>query len=756
MPKAVVVKPPTGKELPDTLRVFDWHGVDLAWRPGEANAVGDCPFCGAEGKFTVSAEKGTARCWVCTVNPESENGGVNHLSFIRCLWKLSLDRTNGETDQLVRDRKLLFPDTVHHWGLAWSATTFDWLVPSWSHDRKLVQLYRWMPEFRDGRLTGKHRLYPTPTLGGNGLFMPVDSFDPKKGSIHHHESLWNAMAAWEVMRQAKQGEDGLALTGSEASSLMADCNVTAGQGCGSVGEPLRRSMAFFQGKDVTLLFDNDHPKEANGAMTDGAGLAAVKRAVKILDGKAESLSWLEWGEDGHAAYLPSGHDVRDVLGANSSIVSRLGSLAEILGNVKPVPQAWLEAAPVAVHSGGHAIEPLHCDDWHKLRGAWKEALQWRQELEDVLAMMLAVCASTELEGESQAFLQVIGSAGGGKTRLAEALLVSRRCHKLIHLTNFFSGWRDKEGNDHSLISQINRLTLVTPEADAIFTQVNFNTLMGQLRQIFDGNTSIKHGNKLDSTEYTGLRTPWIIAGTPAMMLGIEQAHLGDRFLKVYIEDPNDADLLEIGRRVAYNAMFSSERVANDGAASCLSPELLRAYRLTGGYVDWLRNNAADLIGPKLVTRDKEAFATTCWHHANFTADLRARPQMDPKKEDHNTKELPTRLTAQFVRMARCLAAVMNRSVVDEPLVMRLVGKLSRDTARGKTLDMVKCMALTLGGECSAYELHHWTHQGEDRCASYLRFLKRMKVAEMCKPTDGGKWRWRLTPRMRQLWMEVME
>ena len=48
---------------PDRLRPYEFHGVGLTTRG--KHAVGDCQFCGKEGKFSVEVDTGLWRCLVC-------------------------------------------------------------------------------------------------------------------------------------------------------------------------------------------------------------------------------------------------------------------------------------------------------------------------------------------------------------------------------------------------------------------------------------------------------------------------------------------------------------------------------------------------------------------------------------------------------------------------------------------------------------------------------------------------------------------
>lgn len=106
--------------MPKNLRPYLFHGVELRWRDGEAEAVGACPWCGRDGKFNVSAETGQWRCWVCQEG--SEKGGGNVYVFLRKLWELSDRETVGYED-LAEDRRMLHQDTLMRWGVCRSSIT---------------------------------------------------------------------------------------------------------------------------------------------------------------------------------------------------------------------------------------------------------------------------------------------------------------------------------------------------------------------------------------------------------------------------------------------------------------------------------------------------------------------------------------------------------------------------------------------------------------------------------------------------------
>ncbi len=422
--------------------------------------------------------------------------------------------------------------------------------------------------------------------------------------------------------------------------------------------------------------------------------------------------------------------------------------------VAPIPEEWVSGLSRASGSSAstRGITCLPCESYREVATAWRKALKWRQDLDDVLVTMLAVAVSTEQIGD-QLFLQVIGEAGGGKTRLCEAMLVNDGCYALEHLTGFHSGWQDGSGDDFSLISRIDRKTLITPEGDVLMSSPRFVEIMSQQRRIFDGTSGASYKNMKKDMHYTGLRTPWIIAGTPALM-ETDQSRLGDRFLRVIINEPTEEEKQAILLRVGYTALRSVVQTSDGKPETQLEERMYEAYRLTGGYVGWLRDNAADLLSS--LVKNEKRLISCCANLGEFTAYMRARPNPDTKAETHAAKESPTRLMHQYVRLACCVAVVLNLdNITDE--VMRRVHKVAMDTSRGMTLAMTRHLHQAIEEGLQVCTLAAYTSRTEEKTRRMLRFLKRIGVARVSsvKGTKGRP-RWRLTDRMQTLYKEVME
>lgn len=741
-------------QTPSGIRPYKFHGVDLKYKDGDTHATADCPSCGKEGKFSVDVVEGTWRCFVCSFG--SEKGGGNIYTFLRWLWTESDKRTNGQTKVFAKDRKLVFPETLTHWGACVSVLTGEWLVPGHGPDKKLNNLYRYT---RDYDRPGKMKLLGTPDLPTQ-LF-GVTGWDESKPEVYLCEGPWDGMALWEALRSTKDLDGKLEFTGNPDKSLWAVSNVLAIPGCGSVGEPLKKYAQLLSGKRVLLMFDSDHPRDHDGRAIDPPGFAAMRRAARVFTegrDKPESIFYLDWGPDGYDPDRPSGTDVRDVLSARGEGMSaRVESVRELIGMAAPVPDEWIPGrSPETARAGKTEIQTKDCRDWKTLVTAWKKAMRWRLSLDDVLSVALAVATSTLQRGD-QLFLQMIGDAGSGKTRFCDGMLTSTKyCYPLEHLTGFHSGWKDNSGEDYSLLSRVNGKCMITPEGDVLMSAPNFVQIMSQQRRIFDGTSGASYKNRKEDLRYTNLRTPWIMAGTPALM-DTDQSRLGDRFLRVILTPPTASDRSEILRHVGYSALRSVRQTSVDSEdGGTVDAGMLEAYRLTGGYVDYLRENIDRILDVQKF--DEDALVGRCSDLAEITSFLRARPNSDPKKDDNDTTELPTRLQSQFIRLSCCLAAVLNLSV-DDPEVSRRVKKVATDTGQGPTR-VILAQLYPEGREgITPPVVAAHIAQETAKVSNYLRFLERIKAVEhydrkISPRHSRTERRYRLTERTEHLYREV--
>jgi len=757
-----IVMPKKSDVTPALLKAYAFHGVELDWENSSTQATGTCPWCAREGKFSVNLETGLWRCYVCdegTDTGKSASGGGSYV-FLRTLWQYSKDNLKAPEMailmELAKERKLDH-STLIYWGVVPSFLTNDPLLPGYSNPETLSQLYQYAPPNREG----KRILLATPAHSSQEgdvahTLFGVNLYEEAKPNLYLCEGPWDAMALWEVLGKTKLNDEGQYVpTGNPAQSLLAGANVLAVPGCNTFKESWCR---FFKGKNVYLCYDSDHPKLEKERDVGRQGYRGMQRVARMLlsdADKPEVVSYLHWGLEGYDPKQKSGYDVRDMLTGAKPGRERSAILHDLHEKLVPVPESWLDDLTQRPRSKA-MIGTKACKTWKGLLNEWKKALQMRDSIADALATMLAVCLSTDQPGD-QLFLQVIGDAGSAKTRLCDAILTSSHCHALEHLTGFYSGVKDDSGEDFSLIARINHKTLVTAEGDTVLSNPNFQEIMSQQRRIFDGVGHSTYKNQKVDNHYSGLRTPWIMAGTP-MLLNMDQSRLGDRFLRIYINPPEEDDRQTLLKRCGYTSIRSllmPPVTANDPQGT-MDEYQKAAYQLTGGYIDHLRADPMEIL--HRVRFDEEWLVSRCVRLAEFTAFLRARPETRPDKEVEAMKEEPTRLTNQFTRLAICLAAVMNKWKLDESVV-KIVRKVALDTARGRTFDLVKLL-WTLGAQGAEYVyIANQLGIKNEKASDLLRFMKKIGAvtAKKLQLPQGcqGPPRWYLSNKMASLCHDIL-
>lgn len=738
---------PKVNDTPAALRPFVSQGLVFASLGGhDGHAAADCIFCGKADKFRVNAENGLWDCKKCL-----ESG--NAVTFLRKLWQVSFDSTKNH-DDLAADRRLLYGDTPAAWGAARSVLTDEWLIPGYGAGGKLDQLYRYSPG-PDGR-----RVLKATAEVGHGLF-GVNLFDPSKPDAYLCEGPWDGMALWEALRLARRDGDRIVRADSEAESLLATANVLAAPGCGSFD---KHWCTLFAGKRVFLMYDNDHPRThpKTGAPVEAPARAGMRKAAGVLaaaKAPPSEVFYLDWSEKGddHEPSLQDGFDVRDWLSASDAPDYRAEeALPELLRKLRPAPADWAASAPAFDRTKPEPLTCAPCDSWKTLLTAWKKAMKWTEGLDRALAVMLACVTSTRAVGD-QLWVKVMGPPSCGKTNLCEAVSVNTD-YVVAKSTvrGFHSGYKsDPSGKeDNSLVAKLYDKTLVTKDGDALLQSPNLGQILAEARDLYDMSSRTHYRNRM-SKDYAGVRMTWILCGTSSLRL-LDSSELGERFLDCLVMEGIDEGLEdEILWRVANRTERGMSMEANGKMETQYSPEMVAAMRLTGGYVGHLRENARDLLAA--VSSPEDALRA-CTKYGKFVAFLRARPS--PKQDEAAEREIAARLVSQLVRLAKCLAVVLNRPSLDAE-VMRRVRQTALDTARGRSMNIMKLLArpesVNVGMETG--EVCHHTGFDEVKERRLLKFLRDVGALRLLssKMPGGvkGRPRWHMSPAFRALYQEVV-
>jgi len=432
-------------------------------------------------------------------------------------------------------------------------------------------------------------------------------------------------------------------------------------------------------------------------------------------------------------------------------------LAWLLGNLYPLPSKWLGGGPEALKNGGKLgnLQPAPCTSYIELIGAWRKAMYWTRGLDCALSVMLASVTSTRTVGD-QLWVKIIGPPSCGKSTLAEALSVSGQyVMAKSTIRGFHSGFGSEKDEDNSLLVQLHNKTLIVKDGDTLLQAPNRGQILSEARDIYDRVSRTHYRNKMSRT-YEGINLTWILCGTSSLR-AIDTSELGERFLDCVIMDQisdvlEDKILLHVGNR-ARGSMSRGEEEAN--AYGVYDAATANAMRLTGGYVDYLRENAEELLASTKMSNKARDY---CIRLGKFTAYMRARPNANVTEAA--TRECASRLVSQHIRMSLCLAVVLNREEVDEE-VMQRIRKVCLDTSRGATLQIVQLLREHPEG-CELGALAVRLNQSEGELVKLLRFLVKVKVVQTHTGADfggrpmRGRLRYTITPLVTKLYEEIVQ
>jgi hypothetical protein len=746
MPKVGAISEGNGAAPPEKIQPFIAHGVDFTRENYTGQAIGTCPFCNADAKFYVSESTGEWNCFDC-----GESGNV--YTFLRKLHAMGKVPT-GVAESLAADRGVLYPNTLLEWGLVVSPFTPHWMVPGYSViSREIVNLYRYLPDPK----TRKYRLVATDSLDAAPL--ALNKWDDNKPDVILVEGLWNAMPLEEVLKAATLTGGTLALTNNSTLSLSANANILAIPGCKIFKESW---CALLKGKRVFMVFDNDHPrtvklKDGREVELPADALEGMKRAVEMMSRADESpkeVHYLHWGTDQpYDLTWKRGGDLRDLFNeAGTDISERIRVWGQLQTKFRPVPSEWLGGR--TIKNGSVQLESIPCSDWGTLEAAWSEALEWTPGLAKTMAIMLSVCASTGHTGD-QVWMKIMSPASSGKTTLCEALNVARKyVFPKSVVRGFHSGYKtDKEGkDDHSLILKARGKTLVIKDADPFMNSPNKDAILSELRDLFDRTSRSHFRHNLDR-DYEDIDMTVIMCGTGALRQ-LDQSELGERFLCCYIMKGIDSVLeRRISRRSAYFIRDNLGVMANGTTSSREIPTRTTAKQLTGGYINYLRENGSKLLKQIKMT---DAAVDHCIEVGEFVTYMRSRPS---KKQDESAeREFSPRISNQLTLLAACYTMVTNRREVDGE-VLKVITQIARDSAEGRTLDICKHLMRVSGAGATTGQLAIWVSQDEAKLGTHLHFLNRIGVIEIFREeiaegVQGGA-RWRLTNHVEGLYAKAM-
>jgi hypothetical protein len=297
--------------------------------------------------------------------------------------------------------------------------------------------------------------------------------------------------------------------------------------------------------------------------------------------------------------------------------------------------------------------------------------------------------------------------------------------------------------------------VIIKDGDTLMSADNRKILLAELRamwdRVFRTSSRIEHKSKDSSGAMT-----LSINGTSSLY-ELDSAESGARFIFCRIMDKIDDDLEDdILDKAVNQAAIDVKIESNCKLESQYEPDLLRAMKLTGGYVVHLRENSSEILNRVDMSQGARQ---KCKDFAKFVAYLRARP---PKFQDEvQERESAARVGQQLTRLAICVAGCYSKSSVDAD-VIRFVRKRAIDTAAGKTLDLARILWDKWKRDGKGMEAKTLTLKmgSSEKVMEPLRnFLVKIGVLEWKQEEEpymqSGPIRYQLTDKLRTLYESVM-
>lgn len=442
-----------------------------------------------------------------------------------------------------------------------------------------------------------------------------------------------------------------------------------------------------------------------------------------------------------------------------ALEARLRRSEQLFAYMLPIPVEFVSEAANGLKSDDTEADfdrarlgPTHCDNYKELVKVWRKAMKWSEGLDVVLSCMLSSAISTMTMGD-QLWFFVVAPPSSGKTTLCEALTVSNRyVRSLSTFRGFHSGMRGEDGENLSLIEEVNGKTFIIKDGDTLLQLPDRNRVLSEFRDIYDG-SSRSHYRNGAGQDWNGIRMTCIIAGTNSLR-EIDQSELGARFLTVVmmeeIEDEFEDDVLW---RIANRANLNMSLEVGGDPDTHQDKYMTDAMQMTAGYLEYLRINASKLLH-SVEFDEEDMYQVT--RMAKFVAIMRARPSKIQAEDV--SREFAGRLVSQHVRLAKHMAVVLNRKKVDTE-VLRRVRKVAMDTSRGITLKIADHLYKNHSeGGCTMKNIEISLKAQPSLVRTMVKFLEQLNVIERNYEKIGGvkskQNMFRLTNRMKKLYEEV--
>lgn len=418
------------------------------------------------------------------------------------------------------------------------------------------------------------------------------------------------------------------------------------------------------------------------------------------------------------------------------------------------------------------VEAVPCESISELLETYERELHMTDDIRSCLYTMLATVLSTTTYG-GQLGLRVIGRPGSAKSTLAEAISCAREyVYPRSKFTGIISGWSSVKKGEQTA-EKFNGKCVMVKDADTMLQLPNLAQVESEIRDALgDG---VIRGEYRTGKEFEIETVFTMIQCGTKVLRSTDSALLGSRFLDVVIHGEEGS---EANERIVRRSIRSQANAIASSISTPSSPEnnlkKKKSIEALGGPTVGFLQHARGLIdeGVLEVKDLTEAQEGKIAAIADIIAFCRAKVERSQQgyMKYRPEKELATRLSEQFTRLAYFLAIVFlpkgRHTVTVTKRVFTVLKKVFRDTAYGFPFEIIDALYEVdkRHKEPTGMDkdtLAHKLHISASQTYSILQDMKEIGIIRMrAVANPHGKGRkahfYVLTPELRKLYKEATQ
>ena len=535
------------------LKAFKQHGFIAQGLSGDSHVYGRCPFCGTDKHFYINFE---TKKWDCKGEGCGAKGGYQ--TFLRKIIRMSRDNFTGNKLEMLSELRGLSKRTLRHHKIGYNPLNKTFLIPILDVNGEEIFDVKIYKKASSGKYKGKYKdLFSTS--GCKLALYGWEELEKNKEctDIWLVEGHWDKMAMWEILYDLDLLDKGHIPVGAPgADSFKVDW------------------LGFFKGKNVHIIYDNDHTKIKNdGTVLIGAGFRGTHKVQNYLEGIAKSDDYLHWPR-----FYSDGFDLSDyyVKKKRKNTLRTFKGLNSMLKKEPQEPEIpegidielpWESDKPKLKPFSGTNI---------KLDELYAGYRKWL-ELKDlsIIDLTFGSVIANRLSGHPL-WILIVGPSSCGKSELITSLDKSPRIHPISSLTTktLISGKIGEGGHDPSLAARIDQQILTIKDLTVLLSkpEKEREEIFGQFRDLWDGTAQKPYGTGVEKVYE--VKFGFLAGVTEAIELYMEKnTALGER----YVRAPFVVDRSILGERaVLWKAFANSRKRDKDKMQKELQPIACRA------------------------------------------------------------------------------------------------------------------------------------------------------------------------------------